>query len=206
MSRQLARRCLGPALALVLGVAVFAVASAEQDSGPTLVVDPPFFELGPGERKIVAVRIGGIPADGLSAFQVELRFDPKVIDVRDPNAAFVAQGVPSFAPLGGSPLCAAIRGTLSCPDPEWVLTSTGRAAFGTSSIDGSTGAVTIAFGTAGDADPVVGSGTLALIEVVGKKRSRSALKIRDAILVDGSRPVRKYAGFETKTGARAPGD
>jgi len=201
MILQLARRCLASTLAIVLGVAALSVASAETDTRPTLIVDPAVVELGPGERRMVAVRVSGIPAEGLSAFQLELKFDPQSIGVRDPNAAFVTQGVPSFAPLGGSPLCEVIRETWSCPDPDWMLAVTGRETFGTSSIENSTGTVTIAFGTAGDSDPVVGRGTLALIEVIGKKRSRSALVIRDAILADGSRPVSKYAYSISTPGA-----
>jgi len=79
--------------------------------------------------------VEGVPEGGLSAFQVVLEFDPNRLEVRDPNAKYVAFGIDAFAPLGQSPLCAAVRETPACPDSAWMLTTTGREAFGTTWID-----------------------------------------------------------------------
>jgi hypothetical protein len=189
-------------IALALLAALAPCLSAAGADGPvaTLSFDPPSVKLAPGERQMIAVRVDGIPESGLAAFQLLLRFQPGEVEVADPNAAFASSGVPAFAPLGHSPACAAIRQKPVCPDPEWMLTATGRQPFGTSSIDAREGTLTIAYGTAGETAPVAGSGTLALIEVIGTGRGEASFKILEAILADGSDPPGKYAF------AIAPGD
>src|SRR3989304_9770727 len=65
--------------------------------------------------------------NGLAAFQIKINFDPTKIKIEDPNAAYVAFGISPFAPLLGHPFCGTVRGTgITCPDPAWFLTSTGR--------------------------------------------------------------------------------
>jgi len=174
-------------------LAVGTQAVAADGTRATLFLDPPVVKLAPGERRTIAVRVDGIPEPGLAAFQLLLRFQPGEFDVVDPNAGFTAGGVPAFAPLGGSPACATIRQLPECPDPVWMLTSSGRQAFGTSSIDPRNGTVTIAYGTAGETLPVTGNGTLALIEVVGTGRNEATFEILEAILADGTDPPRKHA-------------
>ena len=187
---MIGRRLIGLGLAAAVMLATPALAAG---GAATLSLDPPSVKLAPGERRTIAVRVDGIPESGLAAFQLLLRFQPGDVEVMDPNAAFTASGVPAFAPLGGSPACAAIRQKPVCPDPDWMLTSTGRQAFGTSSIDAREGTVTIAYGTAGEPLPVPGDGTLALIEVMGTGRGEATFKILEAILADGADPPRKYA-------------
>jgi hypothetical protein len=183
-------RHIGIGLLAALAAGTLPVAA----DGPAvrLYLDPPSVKLALGERRMIAVRVDGVPESGLAAFQLLVRFEPGEVEVADPNAAFVAAGVPAFAPLGDSPLCAVIRQKPVCPDPEWMLTSTGRQPFGTSSIDSRKGEVTIAYGTAGETHPVSGGGTLALIEVVGTVRGKASFKILEAILADGNDPPRKY--------------
>jgi hypothetical protein len=157
-----------------------------------LYLDPSPSKLLPGQRQLVSVRVAGVPESGLAAFQLELRYDPRAVAVQDPNGGFTSSGVPAFAPLGGSPLCAVIRREGSCPDPEWMLTSTGRQAFGTS-VDPEAGRLTIAYGTAGEEAPVTGDGALALLEVVGLAGGKPLLGLIEVILADASDPPRKYA-------------
>jgi hypothetical protein len=178
-------------VALTLATCTLAAWSA--DERLELAFDPPVLRLQPGESRLVALVARGIPDSGLAAFQVTLAYDPRLVRVVDPNAAFVGSGVPTFAPLGGSPLCAQIRRTLDCPDAPWMLTATGRQPFGTSRFDAEAGKVTVAFGTAGESAPPIGDGTLAVFEVIGVAGARSALRLEQAILADRSDPPRVYA-------------
>jgi hypothetical protein len=183
---------LGLGLVLLWAGVVAASALAGEAASPVVILDPQVRRLAPGERRTIAVRVEGIPEGGLAAFQIALRFEPENVEVRDPNAGYTSVGVPAFAPLGGSPLCATIRLASRCPDPDWLLTSTGRQAMGTTSIDLRQGIVTIAYGTSGETDPATGSGTLALLEVVGTGRGKASFTIVDAILADGTDPPRRY--------------
>ena len=141
---------------------------------------------------MLTLTVEGVPAPGLAAFQVELRFDPRRLEVRDPNAEFVEFGIRAFAPLGSSPVCSVVRGTSPCPDAAWMVTETGRQAVGTASIDNETGRVSIAYGTAGDQRLPSGNGTLAIVEVFAKRGGPVSLEIVDALLADASDPPRKY--------------
>lgn len=179
----------------VLTLAVPAVGGARQRPAPpadgvtVLSLEPAEFTLGPGERRLIYVRVKGIPNHGLAAFQVELRYDPRSVDLVDPNAG---SGAPAFAPLGGSPLCASIRGELECPDPEWMLTASGRQAVGTAAADQASGRLTIAYGTMGATEPVAGHGALAVVEVVGRTGARTRLSISAAILADAADPPGRH--------------
>jgi hypothetical protein len=51
----------------------------------------------------------------------------------------------------------------------------------------------IAYGSHGDAKPAVGSGALALLQVVGRSSGRLRLRVLDAILADASDPPHAYA-------------
>ena len=176
-------------LSLALLAAAPGPAGDDRARTVTITVDPAIVKIDPGERKRVYIRAEGVPAEGLAAFQFELHYDPSVIDLVDPNAGY---GVNAFAPLGGSPLCASIRHTLDCPDPPWMITAGGRQAYGANRGDPQNGRLTIAYGTAGDAPPIVGDGTLAVVEVVGKVRGRGRLQVAEAILADGSDPPNRY--------------
>jgi len=184
------------ALALLAAVALAGATGpatgGDEDDTLRLFLDPPGVSLGPGASQTLALRVEGVPASGLAAFQVVLAFDPDQLEVRDPNAKYAGFGIPAFAPLGSSPLCAAIRGTAGCPDPAWMLTATGRQAFGTTSVDIEAGTVTVAYATAGDEPLATGSGTLALLEVVGRTGGQVDLEIVEAILADASDPPRPY--------------
>jgi hypothetical protein len=173
------------AMALLCGVV-----AADESAVVRLYLDPPVVAVGPGESTIVAVRVENIPAAGLAAFQVELAFDPRSVELLDPNAAFPS--LPRFAPLGGSPVCAVVRQQSRCPDPEWMFTRSGRQALGATESVPAQGKLTIAFGSAGDTPPVTGDGTLALIEVRGKAKMRSPLTIVEAILADADDPPNRY--------------
>ncbi|GAF97268.1 unnamed protein product, partial [marine sediment metagenome] len=144
----------------LLCLAAAPVARAEEGANPArLLLDPPLRSIAAGEHRTLEVRVEGIPVGGLSAFQVVLAFDPNRLEVRDPNAKYVAFGIDAFAPLGHSPLCAAVRETAACPDSAWMLTTTGREALGTTSIDAEAGVVSIAYATEGTEPLAQGDGT-----------------------------------------------
>jgi len=179
---------------LVTALVVLATAlGAGGEPATRLSLDPASLRLAPGETRLVAVRVSGVPEPGLAAFQVTLEFDPRAVQVDDPNGAATGSGVPTFAPLGGSPLCAAVRGEPRCTDPEWMLAAGGRQPFGTARLDNAAGRVTIGFATAGSAAPPSGDGALALLRVTATGGGRTGLRIVDAILADPSDPPRRYA-------------
>jgi hypothetical protein len=180
----------------VLLCAVTLGAATRQCRPPTgvrLSLDPAVLSVGPGEHGTLELRVTGVPPAGLAAFQVTLAFDPSQIEVLDPNAEYVSAGVKAFASLGDSPFCTMVRGTVTCPDPPWMLTATGREAFGTTSIDLEEGVVTIAYGTAGDEPLPAGGGTLAVLEVVGVAGGPVSLEIIEGLLADTSDPPKTYA-------------
>lgn len=188
---------------MVLAAAVTVAAAGEASSVVKIRFDPPIDSLAPGEQRVIAVQVEGIPEAGLAVFQLQLRFEPGQIEVRDPNAG-AGSGVPAYAPLGGSPLCAAIRQMPTCPDPEWMLTATGRQAIGRATLDSVKGTLTIAYGTVGEIDPQQGAGTLALIEVVKTGFERRPLRIVGAILADRSDPPKEYPFAITPGGRPKP--
>lgn len=188
-------------LPIVLGLAAAATLAAD----PTLPrvqvsFDPPTPRLEAGETRTIAVRVSGVPEPGLAAFQITLEYDPGVVAVRDPNAEFTAFGVPTFAPLGGSPLCPAVRRLPTCRDPEWLLTRDGRQPFGTSKIDNRVGRTTIGFATASaeatgserSSAPATGDGALALIEVTSVSGGETGLRFGEVIVADSSDPPRRF--------------
>ena len=79
-----------------------------------------------------------------------------------------------------------------------MLTESGRQALGTTAFDPVEGTVTIAYGSSGDAPPVEGDGTLALIEVRGRAKTRTPLKIVDAILADADDPPNRFQWQRSK--------
>lgn len=147
----------------------------------TIRLEPADLTLAIGEKKIVQVVVD-IPApsgsgdpQGLAAFQLTVNFNPAVVHIGNPNEAFRGAGITPFAPLGGNPFCAIVRGVSSCPDPSWFLTSTGRTAIGQDTIDNVNGMVQIAYGTSGTSLPPTGSGVIALLEVVGQGNGCTSL-------------------------------
>lgn len=172
-------------------VCLLAGTALAQEEGVRLYLDPPPSKLLPGQRQLVAVRVAGVPETGLAAFQVELLYDSRAVALQDPNGGFTTSGVPAYAPLGGSPLCAAIRRETSCSDPAWMLTSSGRQAFGTT-VGEAPGRLTIAYGTAGESAPVSGDGALALLEIVALAGGKPMLRVERVILADASDPPLQY--------------
>lgn len=164
-----------------------------QSPGVELSFDRELGIVAPGESKLVTVLVSGIPDSGLAAFQFTVHYDPAVVEIVDPNGAYTSSGVPTFAPLGASPLCAAIRERPSCPDPEWLLAATGRQPLGTSRPEHARGRVTVAFGTSGDAPGATGDGALAVLRVIGTGGGKPELRLTGAILADASDPPRRYA-------------
>ena len=134
-----------------------------------------------------------MPDTGLAAFQVTISYDPSRLELLDGNAAFAGAGIKAFAPLGGSMLCAPVRGTAECADAPWMITTTGRSAIGRAAIEADQGKATIAYATHGSSSPAVGSGVLATFEVVGKVDGAVQLEIFDALLADASDPPVRYA-------------
>jgi len=158
-----------------------------------IFADPPVVRVTPGSSVFVAVGVEGVPTTGLAAFQVELAYDQRRVEVRDPNAEFTSQGIAAFAPLGNSPFCALVRRTGLCPDAPWFLTSTGRQALGTSAVDALQGRVTIAYATYGETSPTMGQGTLAVLQLLGKRAGPVRLRPIDAVLADASDPPKVYS-------------
>ena len=182
-------------LTLLFMVLLGATASRADElasEGPVVRLVPSEFRINPGERKRIYVQVDGIPEGGLAAFQFDLNYDPRVVELVDPN---LGHSLPQFSPLGGSPLCAAVRRQIDCPDPVWMLTAEGRQAIGTVAADDVAGRLTIAYGTIAapsSPPPVIGEGTLAVIEVVGRASTKTRLTFGDLILADGGDPPRRY--------------
>ena len=185
------RRIIRAATTAILVCLIGAGTALAQEEAVRLYLDPSPSKLLPGQRQLVGLRVSGVPDSGLAAFQVELRYEPRAVALKDPNRGFTTSGVPAYAPLGGSPLCAAIRRETNCTDPAWMLTSSGRQAFGTT-VGEEAGHLTIAYGTVGEAAPVSGDGALALLEIVGLAGGKPMLRVERVILADASDPPRKY--------------
>jgi hypothetical protein len=139
-----------------------------------------------GEKAMVAVEVVNVPPPGIAAFQMTMTYGSS-IDLFDPNEAFSGT-VPAFAPLGGDPLCTTVRDVPVCPDPVWLLTSTGRIPVGTHSIDNVFGEVQIAYGTMGIQPPPTGTGAIALIEVEAISAGGVRVNLSDVILADNQEP------------------
>jgi hypothetical protein len=175
-------------LLLVMLLTAAGLAGAGENGPPTVVrLTAGEHELALGETLLVAVQVTGIPEPGMAAFQIAVEFDPEMLDVRNPNERFRGS-IPAFRPLGGSGLCAPVRGTVSCEDPEWLLEATGRRPVGTDSIAPERGVVRIAYGTRGRHPLPSGDGTLALLEVVGKQAGTTTLQLSEVILADNREP------------------
>ena len=179
--------------ALLLAISLSATAAPPADterSSVQLFLDPPLASIRAGEQRMVSVWASGIPGSGLAAFQLALRYDATAVSLLNPNRAYTSFGIQPFAPLGGSPLCGAVRGTASCFDPPWALNAGGRQAVGTSW--GGDGRVSIAYATSGDGRLATGSGVLAVLEVVGIVGGPVSIEIESATLADDSEPPRTY--------------
>ena len=188
------RRVLHSLALALLCLTAAPAATGEEGAVPIrLFLDPPLRSIAAGEHRNVEIRVEGIPASGLAAFQVVLAFDPSRLEVHDPNAKYVAYGINAFAPLGQSPLCATVREVSTCSDPVWMLTATGREAFGTTSVDAEQGLVSIAYASAGESLPAQEDGVLAVLEVVGAASGPMSLEIAEGILADASDPPNTYA-------------
>ena len=158
------------------------------DAAVRVRLEPEVATLDERGRATVVLVVEGVPAPGLAAFQVVLGFDSDHVSVADPNALGRSLGVPAFAPLAGSPLCAVLRAG-PCTDPDWLLTSTGRQAFGTSESAGDR--VRVAYATAGSGPLPTGDGALAVLELVGSPGAAERLWIVDVVLGDASEPPRR---------------
>jgi hypothetical protein len=184
-----------PAVWIVLVGLLFGATAHSNDEAPavSLFLEPSLGSLESGEHRTVELRVNGVPASGLAAFQVTIAYDPSQLELLDGNAAYVQSGIKPFAPLGGSMFCGLIRGVSVCPDAPWMLTTTGRNAVGTASIEADQGKATIAYATHGSSSPATGDGVIATFEVVGKTDGAIVLQIADALLADASDPPRRYA-------------
>lgn len=149
------------AAVLLAGVALLETGAAAQAQ---LGFEPATVAMDAGDTRLVEVRVTGVESPGLSAFQVTLSYNPVVATLADPNAGFTASVEP-YAPLGGDPLCATVRGTPGCDDPVWLLTSTSRIAQRGIVDDDTPGVTTIVFGTTGSAGAPIGDGALLMLEV-----------------------------------------
>ncbi len=179
MTRILSALCL---------IASLGVVAAEE---PVKVgFSPSRLALKVGQRALVAIVAEDGSASGLAAFQLQLQFDPAGIDVLNPNEAFRGT-VPAFAALGNHPLCSMVRRTVVCEDPDWSLTTTGRAPLGIDTIDNAGGRIEVAYGTSGRQILPATGGTLALIEVVAVADGVVSVKLTDAILADNQEPPRR---------------
>jgi hypothetical protein len=171
------------------------------DEDVRVFVDPAP-RLAVGESAWLHVRVEGVGALGLAAFQLSIAYDPEVASIRDPNAAFVAAGLDAFAPLGSVSLCAPIRGEAACGDSPWLLTSTGREALGRTDVDSAAGRLSIAYATSGTASAATGDGAIAILEVVSVSGEPIDLHFEDVILTDASDPPRVYP-IEVESAARS---
>lgn len=161
----------------------------------TLHIEPATVTLALGEKKLVQV-IAEAPAPasandpvGLAAFQFTATFDAAKVVIGDPNRLF-RPDIQPYIPLGGNFFCAFVRGTATCTDPVWFLTSTGRAA--TSHDESSAGRVQVAYATSGTPAPPTGMGVVALLELVGQANGCTTVALSDVILADNSGVPRKY--------------
>ncbi len=156
-----------------------------------LGLDPSDLRLRPGASARLAVVVDAVPAPGLAAFQFDVVFDPAVVQLVDPNAPFAGL-VDAYAPLGGDPLCTVVREEPTCPDPDWLLTSTGRAPIGTD--DMQPGRITVAYGTSGMQMLPTGIGVIALIDVVPQPNvgASTSLALENVILSDDGEPPMGY--------------
>jgi hypothetical protein len=155
----------------------------------TLRFQPNRLFLAPGQSALVEIHSDGVPAAGLAAFQFDMLFDASSLSAADPNAG---SGLDAFAPLGGNPLCSFVRGTPTCDDSPWFLTSTGRVPTGTTSIDNVVGEVLVAYGTSGAPAPPAGSGAIAIVELTASASTTSFLTLENIIVSDGGNPPMPY--------------
>jgi hypothetical protein len=183
-----------PAQCLV--ILLFSVFGLPTVDAATLRIEPQNLTLAVGEKKLVQV-IADAPAPatandpvGLAAFQFTAAFTAATVSVTNPNEAFRPFNIPPYAPLGGNPFCAAVRGTTTCTDPPWVLTSTGRAPTGRD--ESTPGRVQVAYGTSGTQAPPTGMGVIALLELTGQSDGCTTLQLSDVILADNSGVPRRY--------------
>ena len=189
-----ARRWMRPATVKVLALALLIPASSpSRASGQSLHIEPSSIALAAGTSTIVQVNVDNVPSSGLAAFQFDVQFDPTVLDVLNPNEAYRGSGIPPFAPLGGNPSCAAVRGAGTCPDPNWFLISTGRSPLGTDTIDNVSGVVQVAYGTSGMAAPPSGTGTIALLTVVANTAAPTFLSLTNVIVAGNQEPPQPFA-------------
>jgi hypothetical protein len=148
--RNRCSRCLSLGQFATLGLAFLLAGTASGVT--TLELIPHQSLIGVGESTFVEVVVGGdgIPAPGLTGFQIEILFDPSVIQISDPNDDLVTP----YAPLEEGALCSALReGAPPCMDPEWFLKSTGRGELLLiAEVDNQTGALEVGYGSFPDAD------------------------------------------------------
>jgi hypothetical protein len=177
-----------PIIWLVAAFAVLAAPSPAALADVQVAFSPDNLSLEVGESARVEVVLLGVPPEGLTAFQLELVYDPWVVDVWNPNEAFRGSVAP-FAPLGADPAqCNLVRGTSSCPDPVWMLDSSGRSVLGADEVDGSSGSIRLAYATHGQGSPVEGDGTIAIIEVSATADGDYAIDATGIVIANGLRP------------------
>lgn len=164
------------------GIGALLPSPAEAQTAARVRFAPPLVELSPGEQVTVEIHVDALPASGLAALQLDLAFDPSLVAIENPNEAFRATAFP-FAPLGDdAALCESVRGVTPCPDPPWLLTSTGRSPLGTDVVDASR--ALFAYGTSGGTAPPSASGVIGLIDVVANQSGASLVGATESILAD----------------------
>ena len=144
-----------------------------------------------GQTERLAIVVTDVPSMGLAAFQFDLSWDPNIVFVLNPNEAFQGSTDP-FAPLGANPFCTVVRGTASCEDPIWFLTSTGRSAVGTDEINNTLGKLLLAYATSGETAPPSGGGTIALIDILATTAGATTMDFSNVLLADNSEPPTSY--------------
>ena len=166
--------------------------------------NPSTLELSTGETAVVQVVVSDIEAPGLAAFDLDINFDPALVNIENPN-----EGTPlnAFVPLGNDPFCNFVG---RCDDPDWFLTSTGRTAQAfPNSIDNVNGEVMFGYGTQqGNATPT-GSGVIGLIVVEGVGGGDIATEITigaDSLLGTGEDPPQRIPFTTSPLIIQAPGN
>ncbi len=151
----------------------------------TISFQPSSLSLAQGESALVTVEVSGLPAGGLSGFQLRIDVDNAVASLEDPNAAFVPSVLP-FAALGGDPLCDSVRGE-PCADPVWLPVSTGRTAVQALAETAPAGDyVRFAFGTRGTQALPESDGALAIVRVVAEADGQATATLTQTLLADAA--------------------
>jgi hypothetical protein len=154
-----------------------------------ITFQPSAINIPPGEQRLVTIHVDKIPPPGLTAFQLSIQFNPAIAKLSDPNSGFKA-----FTPLGNAvdaSICETLRKTSPCPDPPWMLISTGRSpVVASATVDNVKGTAQIVYGSsAPPATLAIGSGVLAILRVTGMNKGSTSLVFSDVKLLDDTTPI-----------------